>query len=290
MANAQRTVKRVLLGHEITYLRTRLKMSQSDLGKAIGKGQGKIALLEQGEATLTPDELTVLLDALQVNDPAHRDAIAAIHQDSHKRGEWTTGFNRAFGDNLRLFIELERHADQIFYSAYEIVPGILQCESYVRSLFRRGRAPEGVTEEPVIQAWMTRKDILMRADAPTAHFVISESSLRRKWASSKIMREQMEYLLAMSHLPSVLLQVLPFDASEHDLHTLGHGFTLFRLPAIGHAGDLRMAYNEGVGEFFYRDDPRVINTHEEDVRALAAAALSPDDSRQFIQYVAGSFL
>lgn len=287
---AQRTAKRVLLGHEIAYLRNRLGMSQTELGKAIGKRQNKIAYVELGQAVLTVPDLQTMLDALQVTEADHRAAILEMHADSHRKGEWTTGFMRAYGENVRLLVDLERHADQIFYVTFEIVPGILQHEEYVRSLCARKRLPRGVTADDVVLAWKARQEILTMPDAPTVQLVLSESCLRRKWGSPEIMRLQMAHLIKLSQLPTVQLQVLTFDDSVEDLSPLGHGFTMLRVPSPGRAGNLYMSYNEGVKEMYYRDDPKVIDAHEEVRAATMAAAQSPEDSRKFIDYISGTFL
>jgi transcriptional regulator with XRE-family HTH domain len=286
---AQRTAKRVLLGHEITYLRARLGMSQTELGKAINKPQGKIALLETGEATVTADQLVLIMNKLEVQDEDHRAAIVNMHTDSHKRGEWTTGHNRAYGESLRLLIDLERHADQIFTATFEIVPGLLQSQGYIRSLCARNRLQRGITADMVVNAWQERQGIITKLDAPVVHLVLSESCLRRKWGNAAVMYEQMEHLLVLSHHPNVRLQVLTFDSSEEDLTPVGHGYTLLRVPTAGRAGDLHIAYNEGVKEMYYRDEPGALDAHQETKAELIAAAYNPEDSRQFISYMSGVY-
>jgi transcriptional regulator with XRE-family HTH domain len=290
-ATAQRTAKRVLLGHELTYLRNRLGTSQSEVGKAISKGQGKIALLETGEATVTDEQLARLMDKLEVREADHREAIVELHKGSGRRGEWTTGFARAYAQDMRLLIDLERHTDQIFTYGTETVPGLLQAPSYVRTLSSRTKLGRGLTADDVVLAWKARQDFLTKAEgAPRAHFVLSESCLRRKRANSQIMHEQMEHLLEVSHLPNVLLQVLTFDDTENDLVYTGHAFTLLRVPTAGLAGPLHIAYNEGVNEIYYRDEPRAVDAHDEAKSSLTAAALNPEDTRQFITYISGNYL
>jgi transcriptional regulator with XRE-family HTH domain len=287
---AQPTANRVLLGHEIAHVRTELGMKQAELGKAIGKGQDTIHLLEQGRATVTAEQLHRLIEKLEITAPENVAAILDMHKDSNKRGEWTTGYNRVYAENLRLLIDLERHADQIFSAMFEILPGLLQCPSYVRALSSRNRLPRGVSADQIAAAWKSRQEILERPDGPVVHFVLSESCLRRRWGPAEVMHEQMQHLIAMSHKPNVRIQVLTFDDSEEDLSPVGHGFTLLRVPNRGQAGDLHMAYNEGVNEIYYRDDPKALDAHEEAKAAMVAAARNPEDSRQFIDYVANTFL
>lgn len=287
---AQPTAKRVLLGHEIAYFRNLLGMKQSELGRAIGKGQDTMHLLEAGRATITVEQLATLVGKLEITEPDHVAAIRDLHQGSNKKGEWTTGFSRVYGENLRLLIDLERHADQIFTATFEIVPGLLQCPSYVRSISARKRLTRGVTADQIVQAWQSRLEIVERPGGPLVHFVLSESCLRRRWGPPQVMYEQMQHLIAMSHRPNVRIQILTFDDSEEDLSPIGHGFTLLRVPSPGRAGDLHMAYNEGVKELYYRDDPKALDAHEEARDAMMAAARKPEDSRQFIEYISNTYL
>lgn len=288
---AQPTVKRVLLGHEIAHFRTALDMKQTELGKAIGKAQDTMTNLENGRATITADQLDKLIVKLEITDPADIATLKEFHQDSNKRGEWTTGHNRVYGENLRLLIDLERYADLIFVASFEILPGLLQCPSYVRSLISRNRLARarGISGDQVVKAWEARQEILAKPDGPLVHFVLSESCLRRMWGPAEVMYEQMHHLLEVSHRPNVKLQVLTFDDTETDLSPIGHGFTLLRVPNRGRAGDLHMAYNEGVKELYYRDDPKALDAHEEAKAGLVAAARSPEDSRHFIEYIANTF-
>lgn len=287
---AQPTANRLLLGHEIAHARDALDMKQAELGKVIGKGQDTIHLLEQGRATVTADQLDKLIEKLQITAPEDVAAIKEMHKLSNKKGEWTTGHGRVYGENLRRLIDLERHADQIFTTTFEIVPGLLQCPSYVRALSARKRLARGVTADQIVAAWTGRQEILDRPGGPLVHFVLSESCLRRRWAPAEVMHEQMLHLINMSHRPNVRLQVLTFDDSEEDLSPIGQGFTLLRVPNSGRAGPLHMAYNEGVQEVYYRDEPKALDAHEEAKAALAAAARAPEDSRQFIEYISNTFL
>lgn len=288
---AQETVGRVLLGREIAYVRTGLSMSQSQLGKAIGKGQDMITLLEAGRATVTREQLDTLLEVLEISDDDHRTSILSMHKDSHRHGDWSTGYRRAYSEHLRLLIDLEQHASQIFITQVEIIPGLLQCGPYTTSLTDARRLSKGVTTKDVVQAWQARQSILLKDDAPEVHVVLSESALRRRYAPNAVMRQQMEHLEELSNRHGVLLQVLPFDSlPEEAFVARPYSYQLLQVPTRGRAGALRIVYDEGLSEIRYRGDPDAVDVHDRTKVSLAAAALSADDSRQFLRYIAGTFL
>jgi transcriptional regulator with XRE-family HTH domain len=285
-STAQRTVRRLLLGREIAWLRDRVGVSQTELGSAAGLRQNRVTLLEDGRATITEDQLEAILTKLQVADEDHRDVVRAMHRDSDKRGEWNTGFRRAYGEDLRLLIELETLANQYFVVDVEVIPGMLQSEGYVRGLCEHRSMRRGLTVDEVVQAWQERQKILYKPDAPEFHFVLSESCLRRRQSEDNaVMREALNHLTAVSQQPGILLQVLPFDVRAI---RVPKSSTLVRVPTDGRAGPLRMVYLDSDGNINYRDDDDTIDNSRNQLSDLGASALDPDNSRDFIDYIAGT--
>lgn len=284
-ATAQRTVRRLLLGREIAWLRERIGMSQTELGSAAGLRQNRVHLLEDGRATITADQLEAILTKLEVTDEEHREVVRAMHRDSDKRGEWNTGFRRAYGEDLRLLIELEALADQYFVVDVEVIPGMLQSEGYVRGLCEHRDMRRGLTVDEVVLAWQERQKILYKPDAPESHFVLSESCLRRRQGDNRVMREALEHLKSVSQHPGILLQVLPFDVRAV---RVPQSSTLVRVPTDGRAGPLRMVYLDSDGNISYRDDDDTIDNSRTLLSDLGASALDPDNSRDFIDYIAGT--
>ena len=144
--------------------------------------------------------------------------------------------------------------------------------------------------DDVIEAWQARQKILTKKPAPTVHVLLSESCVARRFGPDDVMVAQMEYLelLATRHR-NLLLQVLPFDSGYEHFIGAVQRFQMLRVPSKGHAGHLRMVYDEGLGEIRYRDDPRVLAEHDDWKNQAAAAALNADASRRFIRDVARSF-
>jgi hypothetical protein len=102
------------------------------------------------------------------------------------------------------------------------------------------------------------------------------------------MLEQLQHLTELSRRPNILIQVLPFTVP-----TRGAGvedrFTLVRVLSPGAAGDLDLAIVESQGDIRYIDDKAAVHARETVWARLSAAALSAEDSRQFIEHVARSY-
>lgn len=279
-----RTAKRLLLGNEIRHMRERAGFSQAEAAKLIESRQAKMADLEAGRAVITPGDLLLLAKGLEVTDQHHIDTLLELRRDYHKRGFWSTGYNRAYAEDFRLLVDLERHADMIRSAEVEVMPGLAQCEAYVRALFT-GRATSDVADEDMIQARLARQEIMAKADPPEYHVVMSESCLRREFGGPRVMREQIDHLIKLSKRPNAIFQVLPFRARPAGQASISNRFWLVRVPSPGIAGPVEIAYTDAEGDIRYLDDKKALLAHEKAWARLAAGALSPAESRKFMRQV-----
>ena len=264
-------------------------MKQEQAGALLEIGQSKISGLLKGTGSISVGDLERLANKLGFTDPDHHAALFELRRDSHKRGFWSLGYRRAYADEFRLRIDLEEHADLIRAVAVEVVPGLAQCESYVRALYSDTPDEGGLSLDDRVQARVARQDIFDKTDPPNVHFVLSESCLRRVWGDGTVMREQLDYLIKLSNRPNIMIQVMPFDAHPGRRSPIGDRFTLVRVPSPGVAGPLELAYVEAVGETRYLDDKDALTAHELAWTRLTTAALSFDDSRKFLRQVVRDF-
>jgi hypothetical protein len=190
---------------------------------------------------------------------------------------------------MRLLVDAETQADQIRSAACEVVPGLLQCPAYVRALYGDAPDPDDLTLEDRVQARVARQAIYRRNDPPLVHFVLSESCLRRVFGDRAVMREQLTHMIRLTDRPTVMVQVLPFDAPSGRRSPIGNRFTILRIPSPGYAGPLELVYAEGEGDIRYLDHKGALMAHDLAWTRLSTAALSFADSREFMKDVANGF-
>ncbi|NKY88386.1 helix-turn-helix transcriptional regulator [Nocardia veterana] len=289
-----RTARKLLLGREIEHMISVAGINQAEAARIIDTSQSRIAMLINGASSITVGDLERLAVALGFTDPGYLESLEALRRDNHKRGFWNTGHRRAYLEELRLLVDLEAHASLLRVAEAEIVPGLIQCESYIRALHEP--PPDAVvsaddprvTLEDSVRARLARQDILTGPAAPRFHAVLSESCLRREYGGRAVMAEQLEYLLALADRPNITLQVLPFTVAPRGAG-MEDRFTLVRVPSPGAAGDLDMAIVESQGDIRYIDDKPAVAAREIVWDRLSAAAADPDHSREFIAGIARSF-
>ncbi|MGV9677453.1 Scr1 family TA system antitoxin-like transcriptional regulator [Nocardia sp. NPDC003482] len=290
MATRLRTARKLLLGREIEHMISTAGVSQSEAAKIIETSQSRIAMLVNGASSITVGDLERLATQLGFTDPGYLETLEELRRDNHKRGFWNTGHRRAYLEDLRLLVDLEAYASLLRVTEAEIMPGLLQCESYIRALHETGHADADCDEAVAdsVRARLARQEILTKPAPPQFRAILSESCLRREYGGRTVMLDQLQHLITVSRRSNILIQVLPFTVT-----TEGAGmedrFTLVRVPSPGAAGDLDMAIVESQGDIRYIDDKPAVAARETVWSRLSAAALSADDSRTFIEHVARSF-
>ncbi|RSM35878.1 DNA-binding protein [Amycolatopsis balhimycina DSM 5908] len=289
MAATVKTAKKLLLGREIDHMIKTAGISQAEAARLIETSQPRMASLISGGSSISPGDLELLARELGFADEGYLEALRELRRDNHKRGFWTTGHNRAYSEDIRLRVDLEKHADEIRGVEVEVVPGLLQKESYVRAQHADWPNVVGVTLEDRIKARLARQDILDKTDPPILRYVLSESCVRRVWGDNDVMREQMYYLIELSNRENIQIQVMPFNAKPGRRSPISSPFTLIRVPTTGAAGALMMAYVEDEGEIRYLDDAKALKARELAWGRLTNAALKFDETRAFLRDVAESY-
>lgn len=283
-----RTARGLLLGREINYMIRASGKSQAEAGHIIEVGQSRINSLIAGTGRISAGDLQLLANKLGFTDEHYIESLLELRRDNHRRGYWTSGHRRVYFEELRLLIDLEEQANRLRIAESEIIPGLLQSESYIRALHAHMSDPNsGVTVEDWVRARLERQRNLTKPDAPEFHAVLSESCLRRRYGDAKgeVMVDQLNHLIELSQRPNILIQILPFHIT-----VAGGGmedrYTLIRVPSPGAAGDLELAVVEALGEIRYVLDKPIVGTREALFARLSAAALSSEDSREFIKHIA----
>jgi transcriptional regulator with XRE-family HTH domain len=111
----------------------------------------------------------------------------------------------------------ETRATQIHEWEQRVVPGLLQTEDYTRSVIRAWQpriTPDELERKVALR--LERQAIFAReAGRPMYWAVIHEGVLRHVIGSPEIMRAQLSRLIEGADSPDILIQVLPYSASDH---------------------------------------------------------------------------
>jgi hypothetical protein len=270
------TARRMILGSQLRRLREEAGITRQQAGYNIRGSESKISRLELGRVGFKERDVTDLLTMYGVDDPTERRTFLDMVKQSNEPGWW-----RRFGDTMPNWftdlVGLEEAAARIQIWEPIYVSGLLQIEPYARAIFSHGRsemADERVDQ--LVALRMRRQKMFSRPDAPRVWMVLDESVLYRPIGGMKVLKQQIEYLLEMSALSHVSIQVLPYSRSGLSAE---HAFSLLR---FGEPELPNIAYVEYLTGAHYIEKREEIEKYSRALDMLAVDAETPERSRSML--------
>jgi len=270
------TARRMILGSQLRRLREAAGITRQQAGYNIRGSESKISRLELGRVGFKERDVTDLLTMYGVEDATQRQTFLDMVKQSNEPGWW-----RRFGDTMPNWftdlVGLEEAAARIQIWEPIYVSGLLQIEPYARAIFSHGR-PEMADErvDQLVALRMRRQKMFSRPDAPRVWMVLDESVLHRPIGGQKVLKQQLEYLLEMSALPHVSVQVLPYSRSGLSAE---HAFSLLR---FGEPELPNIAYVEYLTGAHYIEKREEIEKYSRALDMLAVDAETPERSRALL--------
>ncbi len=208
------TVRMRRLASELRRLRGAAGMSREDVAERTDINVATLYRLETAKGRPQRRTLTSLLELYQVA-PEERDALFALLKAAGEKG-WVQPFAGAIPEEYSMYIQLESEAAAVRNFESLLIPGLLQTEGYIQSS-SSGQSPLMPVEQVDLQAKIRigRQDLLTRSNPLALWAIVDEAVLHRVVGGPQVMREQFEHLLAMSELPNVTFQIVPFTAGSH---------------------------------------------------------------------------
>ncbi|MFE9852764.1 Scr1 family TA system antitoxin-like transcriptional regulator [Streptomyces sp. NPDC005576] len=257
-----------LVGKLVALFRVAAGLTQAQLATEAGVQVETIASIEQGRRSLLPD-LAERLDELLPTKGALATAVENLPE---------VDLIPAWAER---YMDLEREALALSWFENQVLPGLLQTESYAEAVFRN-RVPVFSQDEIAAQISlrMGRQEILRRPVPPTISMVVWEAVLMLRLVSSEEHAQQLNHLRFCAQLPGVCLQVLPFDSTNHA--GLDGPFTLLETPDHQH-----VAYSETQRGSHLVSNPADVSILTQKYAMLRAQALSPEQTMRLLERMLG---
>lgn len=247
--------------------REALGVRVAELASRIRYGEDLIYKVEGGKRIAKPEYLDRVDEALEAGG-----LIKAMKEDLGRA---------SYPRKVRELTKMEERATEIGAYSIHNIHGLLQTEGYARTLFelRKPAYSRGEVER-FLAARLARRSVFDRDPGPTISLVQEEATLRRRIGGTMVWRAQIERLLVVAQLKSVDLQVMPTECETHAGLDGGIEFLKF--------GD-GTALGRSEGAFNGRpvSNPKHLQTLELRYGMIRAQALSPRESRAFIEHMLG---
>jgi transcriptional regulator with XRE-family HTH domain len=273
-------VMKILLGHELERLRKAAGITQDEASEVLRCTQQKVAYIERGGGVKYL-EMKGLLDLYQSSD-TDRAYADDLHRESDHRSR-RGAFRSRFHQHMRLFVDMEPTCQRFYSHQSKLVDGLLQTESYMRTLFRAWRP--SLSQDQInrdTEARLRRQRILDNGEQ-RFWFILDEAALRRTAGSKEIMKEQIMRLVEIIDRPNVDLQVVPFDIGYY--MGQAHSYTIFGYDTDPPVDIVYLEQHDG-GE--YVDDTRRTPKYQTLWEQQRAAATGPEQTRRFLLDLARS--
>ncbi|MFF5720212.1 helix-turn-helix domain-containing protein [Streptomyces buecherae] len=273
------TARQARLGGELRKLRDRAGKTAREAAGMVSTDQAKISHIEAGRIGVSEARIRKLAVFYACDDEPLIEALCAIARE-HRGQHWWDEYRGVLAPGFLDIAELEHHATALRCLQPVTFPGILQTEDYAHALFAGviPRLPEDEVRARV-EHRMRRRGVLERDDPPQFEAIVHEAALRMRVGGRKVARAQLEYLLSASERPGITLRVIPFT-SEGFIEV-----TQTVMYASGVVPQLDTVHIDAPFGGGFLDSAANLDRYRTLLDLAAQAALSPEESRSFIQHV-----
>jgi transcriptional regulator with XRE-family HTH domain len=220
------------------------RLTQTQVADAMEWSLSKVMRIEKGEVNVSPTDLRMLLQYLEVTDP---DEVRQLIEDARvARSERRTvdpNLKEHLPAGLFQLMQFEQTATEIRYFTMGVIPGLLQIPEYTTAIFHLH--PADLNEETTRARIEARAERQRRffglPDPPRLYAIIDESVLHREIGGPEVMAAQLRHLLELMN-GAIRLRILSFAS--------GGPYALFGPFAIVDMGDDQdpILYREGPTE------------------------------------------
>jgi transcriptional regulator with XRE-family HTH domain len=266
------------LGEELRRIRTKANLTGLEMAHRTGWGTTKVSRVESGHMKVSEVDLIHYLGACRVFPP-QANALLALCQDAHRHSDyWLETQGDHLEDSIKAMIYHETTCGSSTAYEPQVVPGLLQTESYARAMISRYSSRDDDNVEFCVRARMERQQILRRPIPPRFDFFVHEDALRLNVGGASVMHEQLLALVLMSGLPSVMFRVVPSSA------VFGGAFHVYRF-----ADHQPLVYLDAYIGGFFLEDQTFVDNYRQLVPAIADVALNEGQSREYLAALASEY-
>jgi hypothetical protein len=269
------TARRRRLSIELKKLREQSALTCAQVGAALDWSGSKVNRMETGSGRIQPSDIDALCRFYNTSEVL-REFLKSLARQAKTRGWWQV-HGSGVPEWFSIYIGLEQDASTFRQYQCELLPGLMQTTAYACELHKIGAHMTTDDIDRAVRVRLERQSTLTRPDAPDAWFIVNEGAVRNVIGDRALMREQLERILESAELPTVTLQVLPFDSGTYPATG---SFTMLGFPD---PEDPDIIYRDGITDAMYLEGEHHVREYTRAFDGLRAAALSPQRSTELIK-------
>lgn len=213
------TVVRRQLGRRLRQLRDAAGKTERDVEEAGLASRAKLWRIESGRTAVKIADVRTLCWLYGTDGPT-ADALAALATGTSAQGWWE---DYGVPGWFSLYVGLEAAATKLYIYDPELVPGLFQTPTYVRSLYAdSGVQIDEETLDLQIKLRQERQQTITIRTPPLAVIaVLGAGVLARKVGGEAVMAEQVGRLRELNQLDHVDIRIMPWDVGGHAAQHIG---------------------------------------------------------------------
>lgn len=275
------TARQLRLGVELRKLRERAGMSSKEAARLLGTSPAQISSIEGSRFGVGADRLRAMARNYSCSDEALIEALIAM--GSERKRAWWEEYREILPSGLLDLAELEHHAKALRTAYTAHIPGLLQTREHAREVFQQVVPSLDPPEiEHRVSHRVKRQAVLYRDDPVPYRTIVHEAALRMKFGGPEVAGAQLQHLIAMSELEHITILVIPFDAGAYP----GSGQSVCY--AHGPVPQLDTVQLDQSHGSVLLDAEAQLEKYRILLDRMEACALDPEQSREFISYIAKS--
>jgi transcriptional regulator with XRE-family HTH domain len=187
------------LAYELRYERERRGISATQMGQIIGAARSSVSNIEANRRKIDERQAKILDRAW--NTGCLFEVMLWYARTAHNP-DW-----------FRQYSHYEAKAVAIKIYHGQAIPGPLQTDDYIRVLMEKN---DPKNFDTLVAERIARKQAIFgREDPPYLWVLMDESVLALPVGGAKVMRGQLEHLLAISRSPHVSVRIIPTSSGPH---------------------------------------------------------------------------
>ncbi|MEU8715634.1 helix-turn-helix transcriptional regulator [Streptomyces sp. NPDC048663] len=255
------------VGRQLKLRREAAGLRAAEFGEVVGYGEDMVYKVEGGKRIPRQEYLNRADEVLGAGGQ-----VSAMWEDVKRV---------RYPKKVRELAKLEGQAAEIGVYVCNSISGLLQTAEHARALIEAAQPPYSPDDvDRMVTARLARQSVFERDPAPSVHFVLEETLLRRPVGGTMVQQRQLARLLEVGRFRNVTLQIMPTDTDAHP--GLDGRIELLKFPdgtAVGRA--------EGMFNGRPTTDPKQLRVIELQYGTIRAQAFSPRESSAFIEQLLG---
>ncbi len=261
------------VGNKIKALRKSRGLTGKDLAERIGLSGAAVSKFENG--LLRPSETFIesVIEALDLSSSETYQLRELSSFVNSQFARWTLSSNQVTANQINIGIR-EKNSKTIRFFSNQLIPGLLQSESYTRVVFQNLAIPDKNSFERLIKSRAKRQGIL-KGKQTTLTFVLGEGAIRTCYGNVSVLKEQLKRLIyVMDTHQAAEIRVLPW-------HKILNRFILDSF-VIYDERTVNIEVLKGELDLWTGED---VAYYIDTMNYLVGASLSPSASRDYIKGV-----